>query len=255
MLISILRGNVNVGFGLLIGSALIGFGVIPPMCYYGQKQRSPDNDDGSEPAPLALNAWPICRDTVAYLVALAMVSTYLFVDDGNISIYESSSLLVVYAAYILAAVYAPAALAASNKKSDENMAPAEFGVAMAPLHTHADKNTGLNESTPLLADVKGNVETEITFSRMGCLRCLLSVYTPVETVFDYLFEKTIPAPPPVDGLQTSAGWAGTGVSMLWLALISDGIYELVLLICDMTSFLNPSTLGAVLLSVGAQVHS
>jgi Ca2+/Na+ antiporter len=43
------------------------------------------------------------------------------------------------------------------------------------------------------------------------------------------------------------------MAFAWLVLISEGIYELVLVACDLTNFLNPATLGAVVLSAGAQI--
>ena len=60
-LVAVLGGDTGVGFGLVVGSALIAFGLIPPLCYFAVG------------APLLLDRTALLRDTLAFLVALTMV--------------------------------------------------------------------------------------------------------------------------------------------------------------------------------------
>ncbi len=102
-IVATLGGNADVGFGLVIGSALIAFGLVPPLCYFAVA-----------PQPLRLAAWPVVRDTLAYLAALAAVVGFMFGNGGEIDLYESVGLIVFYAGYVavVLAFAAPAAAAA-----------------------------------------------------------------------------------------------------------------------------------------------
>ena len=224
-----MHGDTDVGFGLVIGSALIAFGLIPPLCYFGQKCGA----DGDNLPPLALKSWAVCRDTGAFVVALSMVSSYMFLNNAQISVYESSSLLFFYLLYIIFMV-CTSAFSGDEKDNAANRS-AESG-----------------ESVPLFAAANGADEPDAD-GNGGCWRCVVATYTPMATVVTSVYAWTIPPPPEDGGPQTATGWVGTLMTFAWLALISEGIYELVLLVCDLTTFLNPATLGAVLLSVGAQV--
>ena len=100
-MISVMHGDTAIGFGLVIGSALLAFGLIAPVCYFYQKR----NASGDDPLPLPLQSWPICRDTGAFVSALIMVSIYLLSNDSKIKIYKSSSLLLLYIVYITVVLY------------------------------------------------------------------------------------------------------------------------------------------------------
>lgn len=231
-MISVMHGDTAVGFGLVIGSALIAFGIIPPLCYFGQKR----NANCDDPPPLALKTWAICRDTGAFVLALAMVSCYMLLNHSEITIYESSSLLLLYFLYIIVVVSTAASAYSGDSKVDPPSRPVEVGESMSLL------SSGNNDAT--------DSETE---SSSGCWQCLVAMYNPLGTIFTFIFSWTIVPPPQEDMPQSLFGWFGTFMAFAWLALISEGIYELVLVVCDLTTFLNPATLGAVVLSVGAQL--
>jgi Ca2+/Na+ antiporter len=231
-MISVMHGDTAVGFGLVVGSALIAFGIIPPLCYFGQRR----NANGDDPPPLALKSWPIVRDTGAFVLALTMVSCYMLLNHSEITIYESSSLLLFYALYIILVVCTAASAYSRDSKIDPSSTTPEVGESALLL------STGNNDAT--------GSESE---DSSGCGQCIVAMYKPLETIFTFIFTWTIVTPPKEKMPQTATGWFGTLMAFAWLALISEGIYELVLVVCDLTTFLNPATLGAVALSVGAQL--
>jgi Ca2+/Na+ antiporter len=231
-----MHGDTDVGFGLVIGSALIAFGIIPPMCYFNQKQLT----DGESPA-IKLTSWAICRDTFSYVAALAMVTAYMYTNSACITIYESSSLLIFYLIYIVAVVYFAGS---AETKDDEAVVVSAEATPLVAKPVSKDEDEGSDDDDD---DDDDDDET----SCGGCWAYVTALTKPVERTSSFIYSWTMPAP--AEGDQTAAGWLGSAMAFFWLALISEGIYELTVVICDLTTFLNPATLGAVILSVGAQV--
>mmetsp|Transcript_124 Transcript_124/g.148 ORF Transcript_124/g.148 Transcript_124/m.148 type:complete len:442 (+) Transcript_124:77-1402(+) len=248
--VAVLGGDVDVGFGIVCGSAIIAFGFIPPFCYYSIHK------------PMQIRPWIVLRDSFAYIIALGMVTAFMFTNGGVINIYESVGLLVFYLIYILIVVFAPHPEDANLKRRKSNF----IGV----IELRKDNNKGPSETSPLMAsdetekgggeDNKDHDETDI--EDYAIVKCFTPLYTPFANGFDFIFKYTIPQPPeedevtcPEDAAKISTMWNALGVFMafVWLAGLSEGIYELVLLICDHTGFLQPVTVGGIFLAVGAQV--
>jgi sodium/potassium/calcium exchanger 5 len=79
---------VDISMGTIYGSALIAFTLIPAVCTYA----SPDRH-------LKLEIIPLLRDTIFYATGLSLLIWYS--SDGEISIGESFSLVILFGVYLL----------------------------------------------------------------------------------------------------------------------------------------------------------
>ncbi|ETW02417.1 hypothetical protein H310_05931 [Aphanomyces invadans] len=74
------------------GSALIAFGLIPPLCAFTTCE------------PLAVSWAPLLRDTIAYIVSL--MALVCFMQDSIVTVWEASMLCLTYVVYLMA-IYLP----------------------------------------------------------------------------------------------------------------------------------------------------
>lgn len=58
---------------MVCGSAMIAFGLIPPLCHMAVK------------SDLRLTAWPVLRDALFYLVALVLLLMVIVVGNGVVA--------------------------------------------------------------------------------------------------------------------------------------------------------------------------
>jgi len=240
-IIAVLSGNMKIGFGLLCGSAIIAFGFIPPYCYF------------SVGSPLDLRAFPIIRDTAFYLVALGAVTAFIFTNDGHIDVYESSGLLVYWVIYVVVVVFVSPEALPARRPLTVRKAVMRVPVKVAKAaKTFLKRGQSRAERLPLVSTPPAALEPEEPgiFGRM---------YLSLDSGFDFVFSYTVPPPPLAKNLvpesaDTSAAMTALGVfaAFIWLATLSEAVYELVLIICDSTTFLSPTALGSILLAVGSQ---
>lgn len=85
----------NLGVGAIMGSGVIAFSVIPACCALVAAK------------PLHLKRRPLLRDVLTYAAALTVLCVMFA--DGEISLHESLSLLLLYAVYIVIIMLAPRA--------------------------------------------------------------------------------------------------------------------------------------------------
>jgi Ca2+/Na+ antiporter len=207
--------------------------------------------------------WLIIRDSVTYIVALSMVTVFMFINGGEINLYESCGLLFFYLVYILYVVYSPTKpltelrerrrtlshdIVSSNNHETSPLVPT-VGASSSQDNEEGGNNGEAKEGDDSVAD-------------LYVVKCFKPFYEPFAVLFNFLFKYTIPPPPedevesPEDAQQYNLAVVlfACFMSFAWLALLSEGIYVLVLYICYNTDFLQPVTVGGIFLAVGAQVH-
>eukprot|EP00756_Hemistasia_phaeocysticola_P039492 Hpha_TRINITY_DN16818_c0_g12::TRINITY_DN16818_c0_g12_i1::g.148356::m.148356 len=90
----------DLGIAAIIGSGMIAFTLIPGLCgLFG-----PRREEGKE-FPLLLKRRPLLRDVGTYSVGLLQLS--LFFSDGEIHMWEASTMVGTYFAYVVLVITAP----------------------------------------------------------------------------------------------------------------------------------------------------
>jgi Ca2+/Na+ antiporter len=240
--VSVLSNDNKVGVGIIGGSAIIAFGLIPAACFFAVNK------------PLLLNNWLVCRDVLFYLLGASLLMLYFFIHDGNITIWEALSLVGLYAVYIVVTVFVPCAPAAASESesreapggSDESSALLEEANGAADPEKPAD---GEEKTAPGNKDGDGE-------SSDSCGSVANVVYSTVAAGFTFLFSWTIPAPPDEDSTDSNLDVAtvvGTFMTFLYLAALSYGAYYDIVYLCNQTPYLSKEAAGAVLLAAGAQI--
>mmetsp|Transcript_42275 Transcript_42275/g.68104 ORF Transcript_42275/g.68104 Transcript_42275/m.68104 type:complete len:108 (+) Transcript_42275:352-675(+) len=77
----------------IMGSGLIGFGLIPAVCILGVKASL---------SPLKVDEFPLHRDMAGYAIILA--TTLFFCASGSVSMLESGILIMLWFVYLLIVV-------------------------------------------------------------------------------------------------------------------------------------------------------
>jgi Ca2+/Na+ antiporter len=197
--------------------------------------------------------WLIIRDSVTYIVALSMVTVFMFINGGEINLYESCGLLFFYLVYIVYVVYSPtkplAELRERRRTLSHDLVLSHETSPLVPASSQDNEEGEAKEGDDSVAD-------------LYVVKCFKPFYEPFAVLFNFLFKYTIPPPPedevesPEDAQQYNLAVVlfACFMSFAWLALLSEGIYVLVLYICYNTDFLQPVTVGGIFLAVGAQVH-
>ena len=85
------NGTADLSLSSLLGSSLIAFGLIPPLCLIMTTQKE-----------LELKTWPIAREIIFYLLGL-MVFVVL-VEDGELTVREAGTSVAIYVIYVLLVV-------------------------------------------------------------------------------------------------------------------------------------------------------
>lgn len=203
---------------------------------------------------MQIHPWLVIRDSITYVVALGLVTTFMFTNGGEIDLYESCGLLLFYLIYILYVIYSPSKpLGEIKERRRTTMLQGLSGV--------------VGEQSPLVveaaAEEKENDDGSDSINDMYIVKCFRPLYDPFEAIFNFIFKYTIlPTPEEEIHFHQDAEpyplWSvmiACFLSFVWLAALSEAIYVLVLLICDNTNFLQPVTVGGIFLAVGAQVIS
>ncbi|GAB5359085.1 hypothetical protein AAMO2058_000514000 [Amorphochlora amoebiformis] len=91
--IGILNHEFRVSMACVMGSGIIGFGLIPAVCILGIQR------------PMSLNALPVFRDLFFY--AIILITMIIICTNGSVSVWESGAILILYAGYILTVLNTP----------------------------------------------------------------------------------------------------------------------------------------------------
>ena len=93
--VSVLSNDNKIGVGIICGSAMIAFGLIPASCFFAVNKT------------ITLNNFLVCRDVFSYLIGASLLMLFFFVNDGDINIWEALTLILIYVAYICIVVMPP----------------------------------------------------------------------------------------------------------------------------------------------------
>ena len=223
--VSVLSNDTKIGVGVICGSAMIAFGLIPACCFFAVKQ------------PITLNNFLVCRDVLSYLIGASLLMLFFFVNDGNINIWEALTLILIYIAYICVVVMPPWGNTESGEAAGEDSALLE-----------SSNEEGVDKEGDQV--LKQNEEAESSSNITSV------VYNFVAGIFTFIFRWTIPAPPEEDSADTECNVAtviGTLMTFFYLSALSYGAYYDVVYLCNQTPYLSQEAAGAVLLAAGAQI--
>jgi Ca2+/Na+ antiporter len=216
-------GEVKMSLPAIVGSANIAFGLIPPCCIIAAKSNF-----------MALQSWPILRDTIAYSICLG--ANILFIQDGEIDVKDAGTLTALFFVYMLV-VYLPD----------------RFGCCGAKENDEADDNNLEEEMLPpSYGSIQGggadgeDDEEEPTGCAGVTSRLMSLIYAPFELIFSYTI-------PDCREEKYQKYWPITFIiSIAYVAILSD-------FVLSMTKFVSaymgiPASIsGATLLALGAQV--
>ena len=85
------NGTADLSLSSLLGSSLIAFGLIPPLCLIMTTQKE-----------LELKTWPIAREIIFYLLGLMVF--VILVDDGELTVREAGTSVTIYIVYVFLVV-------------------------------------------------------------------------------------------------------------------------------------------------------
>ena len=85
------EGTSDLSLSALLGSSIIAFGLIPPLCIVCTTEKE-----------IELKAWPIIRETGFYLVGLIIF--LIISEDGELTVKEAGITCAIYGIYVLAVV-------------------------------------------------------------------------------------------------------------------------------------------------------
>jgi Ca2+/Na+ antiporter len=111
-------GEVKMSLPAIVGSANIAFGLIPPVCIIASNSKF-----------MALQSWPIIRDTLSYSVCLG--ANILFLQDGEIDLSDSAWLTALFFIYMLV-VYLPEKFGCCKSKAGDDIDENNLGEQMLP---------------------------------------------------------------------------------------------------------------------------
>lgn len=203
--------------------------------------------------PLILSKWLILRDSGFYVTAFVGVILFIFANNGKIDIYESSGLLLYFALWLVVLFHwSPGTSEFEQPESTHATRIPDAIIAMRNFPENLYDTERLeNEDTPLLS--VDSIQSHSSTSADICSRCLVGTYRVIDDSFNWVYSWTIPSPLQSDSKNGFAVISGVLLSLAWLAMLSYGVYEVVILICDLIPFIEPSGVGALLLASGAQV--
>ena len=87
-LMSAANGTSDLSLSALLGSSIVAFGLIPPLCILMTNEKEMD-----------LKAWPIVREILFYL--LGLLAFLCVIQDGQMTFNEAGISLGIYAFYVL----------------------------------------------------------------------------------------------------------------------------------------------------------
>lgn len=90
-LLSAANGTSDLSLSALLGSSIVAFGLIPPLCILMTNEKE-----------LELKTWPIVREIVFYLVGLVVF--LVVIQDGEMTMYEACVSLSIYLIYVIGVV-------------------------------------------------------------------------------------------------------------------------------------------------------
>lgn len=94
-LFSTMCGNTSIGFGVIMGSSMMSFGLVPVVLFFGRGES------------FELRFGPAARGTLFYLVGLAAATLIMFAGDGKIGLIKSLYLVLVYVLYLATVLLLP----------------------------------------------------------------------------------------------------------------------------------------------------
>lgn len=111
-LMSAANGTSDLSLSALLGSSIVAFGLIPPLCLLMTNEKE-----------LELKTWPIVREIVFYLVGLVVF--LVVIQDGEMNMYEAGVSLAIYLIYVIGVVfvfwYYPEEIESSPQSVEEGM--------------------------------------------------------------------------------------------------------------------------------------
>mmetsp|Transcript_1324 Transcript_1324/g.2808 ORF Transcript_1324/g.2808 Transcript_1324/m.2808 type:complete len:441 (-) Transcript_1324:125-1447(-) len=252
-LISVFNGDTKISASLVMGSALIAFGLIPPLCYFCQVEKK----------QLELSTWPILRDVGFFLVALGLLAECMFTEKARISMSESGSLVALYFVYVTVCLCFAPPPGVVNDEMDDNspntateagpLRGSKDGAAYSAVPPANDlelatkvlelTNENLPDSSSETDEARGSSLASAGFGGR--------IYSSFEQLWMRIFSWTIF--PPDEEQQTARGSTGCVMTFCWLSLISSALYHLTSRFCTYVPYLDPATVGATVLAVGAQL--
>ena len=87
-LLSAANGTSDLSLSALLGSSIVAFGLIPPLCILLTNEKE-----------MELKTWPIVREIVFYLVGLVVF--LVVIQDGEMNMYEAGASLAIYVIYVI----------------------------------------------------------------------------------------------------------------------------------------------------------
>jgi Ca2+/Na+ antiporter len=85
------EGTSDLSLSALLGSSLIAFGLIPPLCLI----MTPNQE-------MKLNTWPVAREIIFYVLGLCVF--LVLMQDGELTIREAGSSVIIYVIYVVLVV-------------------------------------------------------------------------------------------------------------------------------------------------------
>lgn len=131
-LMSAANGTSDLSLSALLGSSIVAFGLIPPLCILMTNEKEMD-----------LKAWPIIREIVFYLLGLLVF--LLVIQDGEMTFSEAGLSLSIYFIYVIGVLfvfwYYPDSdkEASLSNKGAEKMAVESASASSSPMHSSATK--------------------------------------------------------------------------------------------------------------------
>jgi Ca2+/Na+ antiporter len=90
-LLSAANGTSDLSLSALLGSSIVAFGLIPPLCILMTSEKE-----------LELKTWPVVREIIFYLMGLIVF--LVVIQDGEMTMIEAGASLAIYVIYVIGVI-------------------------------------------------------------------------------------------------------------------------------------------------------